>query len=169
MINDYFFTSDNPSSLSAQPSRIYSSRPLCWSLVSSLWCMPTNLEVKAFLDHGYIWLPLSSGILYKIPELGLEIDLGNPINSKTLDIIQAKFIDWKKCGLSIVLLFTFPGFLLCLRACASVNLSFRWHWSGNNHWGDRGQAFSLWIFPDLTELWPKPAPSEFLLSVGSWW
>lgn len=52
----------------------------------------------------------------------------------------------------------FRGFLLCLCACASVNLSFCWHWSGNNHRGDQGQEFSLWIFPGLSELWPKPAP-----------
>jgi hypothetical protein len=125
VINDYFFTSDNPSFLSAQPSRIYSSLPLCWSLVSSLWCMPTNLGVKAFLDHGYIWLLFSSGILYKIPELGLEIDLENPINSQALDNIQAEFIDWKKYGLSIVLLFTFPGVSfvsMCVCECKFIIL-----------------------------------------------
>lgn len=130
VINDYFFTSDNPSFLCVQPSRIYSSLPLCWSLVSSLWCMPTNLEVKAFLDHGYIWLLFSSGISYKIPELGVEIDLGNPINSQALDIIQAKFIDWKKYGLSIVLLFTFLGVSfvsMCMCECKFIiSLTLEW-------------------------------------------
>ena len=50
---------------------------------------------------------LSPGILYKIPECGLEIDLENPIKLQVLAAIQAKFIGWKKYGLSIVLLFHF--------------------------------------------------------------
>ena len=62
--------------------------------------------------------------------------------------------------------FTFLGFLLCVCECVSVNLSFCWHWSGNNHWGRPAKVFSLWIFPNLSKLWPKPAPRMNLFSLS---
>ena len=167
-MNDFFFHVKKPNvSEHSGFARIYSSLPACWSSFSFPWGIPANLEVKAFLDHGQIWLLLSPGILYKIPECGLEIDLENPIKLQVLAAIQAKFIGWKKYGLSIVLFFTFLEFLLCACGCVSVNLSFCWHWSGNNHWGNPAKEFSLWIFPGFSKLWPKPAPRVTFFSLCS--